>query len=150
MTGDFERWLPILLHFEGGWYPGGPGDPNPTMYGVIQSEYDRFRNTLPAPRQSVQLITTGEVTFIYRTEYWDILKCDGLAWPLCAVVADVAVNNGVGRAKQWLKKTKDAATMLDLRDHFYRDLAARRPETSRFLAGWLKRDAALRRLLEAA
>lgn len=141
---DFVRALKIVLQHEGGWYPGGPGDPNPTMYGITQATYDSWRTKRQLPLQTVRNIKDEELQAIYRDRYWIPAGCEPLSWPLNLLQFDAAVNHGVKRAQAFLLQTEDPVTYLGLRESFYRRLVTRRPETGRFLKGWLNRLASLR------
>lgn len=143
----FDRSLPIILKFEGGWWPGtNAADPNPTMYGVIQSTYDTYRRRIGLPRQSVRHISHAEVRDIYEALFWDQLRCDEQTWPVCLVVFDAGVNHGVARARRFLREVgPDAEALIARRERFYREIVARRPETKIFLKGWLNRMRTLRK-----
>lgn len=148
MIGDLGRALPITLKFEGGWYDGSlPGDPNPTMQGVTQRTYDKYRQDRGLPTQSVRQIERPELMEIYERRYWEPSGGDTLPWPLCAVVFDTAVNMGVSRARAFLQQTNLVGGYLDLRAAFYRNLVRRNPKMAVFLNGWLKRLAVLRKLV---
>jgi len=115
-AGNFEKCLAITLQWEGG-YSNHPDDPGgPTMKGVIQREYDAWRRSKGLTVQPVKLIGTGELQAIYRTQYWDVMACDGLpaGYDLC--VFDAAVNSGPGQAKAWAAghKTVDTYQMARL------------------------------------
>lgn len=143
---SFDRALPHILKYEGGWWPGNAGDPNPTNFGITQNTYNRYRDTLGVPRQSVRFIATHEVEDIYETMFWQPLDCDRFPWAVCLVVFDTGVNHGVGRARQFLREVgPDAEALIARRERFYHAIVARRPETKQFLKGWLNRMKALRR-----
>lgn len=141
----FDRALPHILKYEGGWWPGNAGDPNPTNFGITQATYDRFRDSLGVARQSVRHIARHEVEDIYETRYWQPLGCDRHPWPVCLVLLDTGVNHGVGRARQFLREVgPHPEALLQRRERFYHAIVARRPETKQFLKGWLNRMQALR------
>lgn len=101
-----------LVH-EGGWYDGsGSHDPNPTMYGVIQKNYDTYRDAKGLPRQTVRNISQDEVRAIY-SGYWTGPKLDVVAatHPLTAMcLFDMSINAGPGTAARILQRavgTKD-------------------------------------------
>lgn len=147
MIGDFGRALPIVLRFEGGWYDGSlPGDPNPTMQGVTQRTYDKYRTAKGQPTRTVREIERTELMDLYERRYWEPCGGDQLPWPLCLVIFDTAVNMGVSRARAFLQQTRHAGPYLDLRADFYRNLVRRNPKMLVFLKGWLRRIAVLRQV----
>jgi lysozyme family protein len=148
MIGDFGRALPIVLRFEGGWYDGSlPGDPNPTMQGITQRTYDRYRADKDRPLRTVREIERHELMDLYERRYWEPCGGDRLEWPLCAVVFDTAVNMGVSRSRAFLAQSPHVTPYLDLRTTFYRNLVRRNPKMAVFLKGWLRRVALLRALV---
>jgi len=100
----FEECLKFVLKWEGGWSPPQPGDPNPTMKGITQAEYDSYRKSKGLPTRSVREIEDEEVREIYYNNYWKKVKADKLPPPLDLVVFDTAVNCGVFRAAVLLQE----------------------------------------------
>lgn len=105
---SFTDALAFTLAYEGG-YSDHPRDPGgATNRGITQRKLDEVRavyraaaTTFPA---SVRDLTPEQTAWIYRTEYWDRLSCDGLPGPLALVVFDAGVNCGIGRAARWLQQ----------------------------------------------
>ena len=101
----------------------------------------------------------------YYRRYWLPANCDEITlfYPRLAVLHfDGAVNHGVGRANRFLQRAAGAAEdgdigpasmaavkakdeillcnrICDIREAFYRQIVANRPEQARFLNGWLRR-----------
>ena len=166
-TSAFEKSLPFVLRWEGG-YVNHPADPGgATNKGVTQRVYDDWRRRQGEPPRDVREITDAEVHAIYEADYWMPPRCDLLGRQLDLVQFDTAVNMGVGRAVKFLQQavgcgvdgdfgpaTQKAAEACDLgstiiaycdiREAFYRNLAQRRPQMQVFLKGWLNRLNALR------
>jgi lysozyme family protein len=98
-TSDFDRALAWVLKIEGGWYDGSnPRDLNPTMHGIIQKTYDRWRKAAGKGTQSVRDISLDEVASIYRVLYWTKGKCDRLAQKseiIACIHFDACINHGV-------------------------------------------------------
>lgn len=159
--GDFERALPIILRFEGG-YVNDPDDPGgETNFGVTKRVYDGWRRARGLPIRSVRFIAPEEVASIYKTNYWLAAKCDKMSWPLCLIHFDGAVNTGVKRATQllqaalglnpdgvWGPRTLagvQAATeftpykLMLLRVWFYKNICITNTKLIKFILGWLKR-----------
>lgn len=98
-TSPFDRALAWVLKAEGGWYPGdGAHDTNPTMMGVTQKTYDRWRRVQGKAKQSVRNISMDDMASIYRTLYWTKGRCDRLAEKsetIATIHMDACVNHGV-------------------------------------------------------
>jgi lysozyme family protein len=100
-TSDFDRALAWVLKAEGGYNDGtGKGDPNPTMCGITQKTYDRYRGTCnpSKPKRPVRDIGMEEIASIYRILYWTKGKCDRLAQKseiIACIHFDTCVNHGV-------------------------------------------------------
>jgi lysozyme family protein len=78
------------------------------MFGVIQRNYDAYRDAHHLPRQSVRLIAQNELRDIYR-QYWDG-TCDRVALncPLTALcLFDLAINAGPGTVRKLLQRALD-------------------------------------------
>ena len=115
VRGGFEEAMKLTLVHEGGWYDGSdPRDPNPTMYGVIQSRYDAYRAAKGAPKQSVRLITMEELLDVYR-EYW-VGVCDQLPPLLGLCVFDMSINAGPATARKLVQRALDIADDGDFND----------------------------------
>lgn len=166
----FDDCLHLILNFEGG-FSDDPADPGgATNLGIIQTEYDRYRDSIRQPRQSVRGILESEARAIYLASYWTPTHADYLAAPLDVVIFDTAVNNGTGTAIKWLQLalhvpatgTFDTATsiayhavhadnipllasqLLDERVARYHALGDH-GRLNRFLKGWLNRVASLKK-----
>lgn len=146
----FRLALVWLKPIEGGWWPGGRRDPNPTMRGITQRTYDAFRQRQGLPVQSVRGIADAEHDQIYRAEYWVAGRCSTMAWPLALVHFDACVNHGVGNARKLLKRLPEQtpAAYITLRRAFYHSILERHPDWEPNRAGWAKRMDKLTRLLE--
>lgn len=124
---DFEKAVTFVLKKEGG-YVNDPRDPGgETKFGISKRSY---------PDVDIKNMTVTAAKQIYYTDYWQIMKCDDMLWPLNLIVFDTAVNMGVGRAKQFLIKSgMSGNAFLDIRESFYR--AAKNHNI--YLKGWLNR-----------
>ena len=119
VASNFDACFAITLQWEGG-YTNDPEDPGgPTNLGIIQTEYNKWRTANKQPLQSVRWITHDEAKQIYRANYWDAMNCDSLPAGFDLAVYDCAVNNGIGRAKQFLPQANgDFNKFCDLRLDF--------------------------------
>jgi lysozyme family protein len=101
---SFETSFDHLLKWEGG-YGNNPHDAGgATNLGVIQDEYDRYRDRKGLPRQSVRYISKTEAEEIYKTEYWDATRCGELNPGVANCLFDADVNSGDSRGVQWLQE----------------------------------------------
>ena len=100
----FETSLQYLLKWEGG-YGNNPHDAGgATNLGVIQEEYDRYRDRKNLSRQSVRHISNDEAEEIYKTEYWCATQCDELNEGVANCLFDSDVNSGDRRGVEWLQR----------------------------------------------
>jgi len=102
----FQRAFTTTVGLEGGysslsadpgnWTGGAPnaGDLKGTKYGISAASY---------PTLDIATLTLDQARAIYKRDYWDRIGADALAPSLALLAFDAAVNNGVGRAKQWLQ-----------------------------------------------
>ena len=156
---NFERSLTFVLDAEGGFSDHKHDKGGKTNKGILQREYDEYRDNRQEDRRPVKEISDEEVEDIYYNDYWVRGKCFKMPWPLCAVHFDGCVNTGVGQAAKFLQRavgSKDdgavgAKTILAMeakindigvaaiivqRDGFY-DLLAKLDETQKsFSKGW--------------
>lgn len=103
IAADFHDARAELAEHEGG-NDDDPQDPGGrTSRGIIQSEYDRYRTRKGAARRDVWLADDAEVDEIYRTEYWDKMRCDDLPAGIDYTVFDFGVNSGVSRSVKLLQ-----------------------------------------------
>jgi lysozyme family protein len=171
---SYASALALTLEIEKLWYAGDrPSDPNPTMKGVTQNRYNKFRKENSLPWRSVREIEEKELQAIYYT-YWVAAHCAELGPLAATVVFDHAVNaspeaairvmqavTGVATDGRWGPKTAAAvqgwvgedvsfATALCWArlDHYYR--LALSPRLRPNLTSWLDRVRKLYKVLELA
>jgi lysozyme family protein len=166
-AGGFERSLPFVLRWEGGFVDNPRDRGGRTNRGITQKVYDSWRQQQGASPRDVQLLEDAEMRAIYQAQYWLPPRCDLLESALDLVQIDTAVNMGPGRAVQFLQSamgcgvdgqfgptTQKAiqecdlgattAACCDAREQYYRALVARDPTQAIFLRGWMNRLNALR------
>jgi len=126
-AANFSECLRRLLAHEGG-YANHPSDPGgPTNFGITISDYRRYVNP-NAAASDVKAMHADVAKAIYRTHYWDALRCDDLPAGIDASIFDYGVNSGVGRSGKVLRR------VLGLPASDYR-------VTAEVLAALAKRDA---------
>jgi lysozyme family protein len=97
---SFDRAIPLVLRFEGG-YVNDPRDPGgETNYGISKRAY---------PNLDIRNLTVAQASAIYRRDYWTPLRCDDLPWPLSLAVFDAAVNQGTQPAAVMLQRVLGVA-----------------------------------------
>lgn len=104
MPDRFQACLAETLKWEGGW-SNDPVDPGgATMKGVIQVEYNSYRQTHGLAQQTVRQISNAEVQDIYRHNYWVLMRCDSMPAGVDLLAFDFAVNSGTGQAVKSLQR----------------------------------------------
>lgn len=147
MVDNFKKSLKFTLKWEGG-YINDPSDPGgETKWGISKKAY---------PDLDIASLSADQAAAIYAKDYWDKCGCDNLAYPLCTVVFDAAVNTGVSRAMGWLRKADGLSTgnasyaILEQRREYYIDLCNKNTNLIRFAKGWWARNGDLRKLVDIA
>jgi lysozyme family protein len=130
-------------------FSNDPHDPGgATMCGIIQSEYDIYRQANGLPLQPVMNISLAEGTTIYRNSYW-IPRCPTLAPGIDLSFFDMCVNAGpFGATKvlqdalqcgvdgQWGPITQNAVDGITSSQVFINAFAAARKNYYRQLNGF--------------
>ena len=175
--GDrFVNWLNFVLRWENVYNKAGDiiveNDPSDrggaTFAGVDQRSHPTFNFSNPSAKA---------VAGVYYSDYWAPSKAQQLPCPVGEVVANYAVNMGLGASSRLLQrainalggsvgvdgdigpKTLAAAMCVDpekladkiedLASDRYRSIVANNPSQSKFLKGWLNRNAALEKWWQA-
>jgi hypothetical protein len=102
-AGNFSNCLKVILHHEGGFvnHPRDPG--GMTNLGVTKKVYETWigHNVSEA---IMRKLTPNLVAPLYRKNYWDSAKCEGIFKGLDLCVFDFAVNAGVSRSARYLQR----------------------------------------------
>lgn len=99
----FPVCLPYILKYEGG-NDDDPHDPGGrTSRGIIQREYNAYRDRKGEPRGDVWQATDAEVADIYRHQYWEPY-CSQMSAGVDLSYFDMAVNAGPSRATKLLQQ----------------------------------------------
>lgn len=119
MRDNFDKCLPVVLRYEGGFsnHPRDPG--GVTLEGIIQRVYDGYRDRMGKPRRALTQFMRGtadwiaERNAIYRSQYWNAIRGDELPAGVDLAVFDGAVNSGPFQSIKWLQRALQAARVYD-------------------------------------
>ena len=102
VVGSEGSQLDLATNDTGNWTGGavGSGTLKGSKFGVSAASY---------PNVDIANLKLEDARAIYKKDYWDKVRGDDLAPQLAYVVFDAAVNNGVGRAVQWLQSAVGAS-----------------------------------------
>src|SRR3990167_8279839 len=90
IKSDFDISFDWILQAEGG-YGYDPNDPGgETKYGISKRAY---------PDVDIVNLTEAQAKEIYRRDYWQKAGCENHKWPLNICIFDMAVNQGVNKAR---------------------------------------------------
>jgi lysozyme family protein len=119
MLTDYAYSFRAVLKFEGGFSNDAHDPGGATNLGIIQKEYDAYRNHKGLDQQSVRSITQNEANEIYKIQYWDTLHLDDYPAGIDFCIFDAAVNNGVGAASKFAQRACNTASgaKLDVDGH---------------------------------
>ncbi len=102
-TWTYDDALRRLLAHEGG-YINHPSDPGgPTNFGITINDYRKYIDA-GGTAADVRGMTVAQAKAIYRSKYWNALRCDELPAGVDYAVFDYGVNSGIGRAPKVLKR----------------------------------------------
>ena len=143
MQKNFYPAVSFTLQYEGG-YVDAIGDPGgATNRGITLATY-RADVKPGASIADLKAMTTAAAAAIYHKHYWTWINADALASGVDIIAFDIAVNMGVGRARQFLAQTANlpprarVLRLHALRMGFWRRLSS----WARFGAGWTRRETA--------
>ena len=134
---------------------------------------------LPVTRAVMRQLRPGQVTTMFRREFWDALRLDELPFRQAALLYDATVNHGQATAVKLSQRgynrcvthgvklavdgilgpltrkalqtdtDKVVREIIEARREFYEGIVAARPDQGVFLKGWLNRANDLEKLLLA-
>jgi lysozyme family protein len=103
MQSTYDECLKRVLAHEGG-YTNDPRDPGgPTNFGITIYDYRKYMKPR-ATAADVQRMSLLKAKSIYRSKYWNALRCDDLPAGVDYSVFDYGVNSGIGRAGKVLRR----------------------------------------------
>jgi lysozyme family protein len=102
-ASSYDEALRRLLAHEGG-YGNHPSDPGgPTNFGITLADYRRYVKA-DATAADVKAMKVEHAKAIYRSKYWNALRCDALPAGVDYAVFDYGVNSGIGRSGKVLRR----------------------------------------------
>ena len=103
-----------------------------TKYGISQKAN---------PEVDIANLTVEGARAIYKKKYWDLIGGDKLPANMQRAALDAAINEGVGKTKQFLQQSGgDLAKFQDLRRQHYEGLAQQNPaKYGKYLQSWENR-----------
>jgi lysozyme family protein len=105
---NFRRCLDIVLAYEGG-YTEAQGDPSgATQFGVSLSTLRDWRQNQTLAIDDLKKLARDEACEIYRTRYWNVLRCDDLPAGLDLIVFDFGVDATASRSAKALQQVVGA------------------------------------------
>jgi lysozyme family protein len=103
VASTYDDALRRLLVHEGGFtdHPSDPG--GPTNFGITIHDYRKYVKP-DATTADVRAMRLDEAKAIYRSKYWDALRCDDLPAGVDYAVFEYGVNSGIGRSGKVLRR----------------------------------------------
>lgn len=102
MRDNYDTCIALILKHEGG-YVNNPKDPGgATNLGVTKKVWEEWVGK-PVSIDDMKALTVEDVKPLYKAQYWDRVRGDGLPAGVDYAVFDVAVNSGVVRAAKFLQ-----------------------------------------------
>jgi lysozyme family protein len=102
-ASSYDEALRRLLVHEGG-YSNHPSDPGgPTNWGITIHDYRKYVKP-NATAADVRGMPVEVAKRIYRSKYWNAMRCDELPAGVDYAVFDYGVNSGIGRAGKVLRR----------------------------------------------
>jgi lysozyme family protein/peptidoglycan hydrolase-like protein with peptidoglycan-binding domain len=106
---NFRRCIDVVLANQGG-VSGDPGDPNAAaQFGITTDTLQNWRHDQKITSVDLRKLDRDEACEIYRTRYWNVLRCDDLPVGVDLVVFDFGVNAGPGLSAKMLQHVVGAA-----------------------------------------
>jgi lysozyme family protein len=106
---NFRRCVDLVLAQEGG-FSDDPSDPSgATQYGIALGALRDSRQDQSLTADDLRKLGRNEACEIYRTRYWNVLRCDDLPTGIDLVVFDFGVDAGTPRSARMLQQAVGAA-----------------------------------------
>jgi putative chitinase len=89
---NFRRCMDVVLGYQGG-FSADPADPGAaTQFGITIGTLRESRHDQNLATEDLKKLERDEACEIYRTRYWNVLRCDDLPVGVDLVVFDFGVN----------------------------------------------------------
>ena len=135
MKESFDKAFIMLEKFEG-YYSNDPNDSGgETFFGISSENWPNQFAEIMALKTLVEKREYAKN--FYKKNFWDVIGCDNLPYPLDICAFDLGVNSGVNKAKNLLKVTTNWKDYLFNRIEFY--LAISQGKNKVFLRNWITR-----------
>ena len=146
---NFFSALDIVFNSEGNYVNDKDDKGGPTNMGVTQKTYDDYCKRYKLPQKDVKNLTRNETIKVYYNDYWIKTGLNKEKDPIKSLVLfDTAVLHGVGRAKEYNKKSNgNIREILELRREHYKNKVKKDPSQKKFLKGWNNRVDKLEKIL---
>lgn len=120
MKGSYS-WAMKFLFFYEKYKSNNPDDPGKrTIWGISEKSWPSMVKKLwDLPEQESKRLAYE----FYKPNYWDKIDADNLPFPLDMVLFDIAVNQGIGRAKEIRKVCLNWQDALILRLDRWTDIS---------------------------
>lgn len=132
LGSSFDNAVAHVLKTEGG-YVGNDAGAGPTNFGI---------NSRANPDVNVASLTPETAKQIYKERYWDAIGADQLPPQIRMAAFDAAVNQGPGRALEWVRQSGgDPQKFAQLRQGHYDGLVRSNPQKyGQYAQGWTNRN----------
>lgn len=145
----FFSVLDIVFGSEGKYVNDKEDEGGPTNMGITQNTYDDYCRRHKLPKKDVKNLTKNETIKVYYNDYWVKSGLNKEKDPIKSLILfDTAVLHGVGRAKEYYKKSNgDLRKILEYRRKHYTDKVIEKPSQEKYLNGWNNRVDKLEKIL---
>ena len=105
MSETYDKAFSIVVGMEGGWV-NNPADPGgETNWGITWVTLrTAISKGLVDATTTVKTLTQDQAKIIYKALYWDAVHGDVMTEPMCILVFDSAVNQGITPAIKMLQR----------------------------------------------
>lgn len=101
---NFQRCMDIVFLKEGGYSNHPDDNGGPTNFGITLATYRSWKGNQKLTEDDVRKLTREEAVEIYRSRYWNALRCDDLPAGVDLIIFDFGVNAGISRSAKMLQK----------------------------------------------
>ena len=147
---NFFDALECVFAAEGGYSNNKNDKGGPTNMGITQKTYDDYCKRHHLKTKDVKKLSQDDIIQVYYNDYWVKSGLNKENDPIKSLILfDTAVLHGVGRTKEFLKKSNgDIQKILDLRREHYKKRSEIDPTQKQFEKGWNNRVNRLQKMLD--